>query len=189
MQERRAAEAATARAQAQALALAAAREREVAEGALAETAAARAAAEARAAALAHEREQAEAAAAAAAAERARNEQEAARIAGERSASEALAREQAAGGRRRAWLRRAWAGLRRLAAPSALLLAFALGLLAHSLWLQPAGPEGEASVGRQVQLQPDSGTGRPKSAGVLWLKLDADAAGFAARAANARRKAN
>jgi hypothetical protein len=52
----------------------------------------------------------------------------------------------------------------------------------ALWLQPAAPGGEGPSREQAAARPGSGASGP-----LVLKLDADSAGFAARAASASRK--
>jgi len=88
------------------------------------------------------------------------------------------RAQAAGARRQPARARPGAGLRRLFRPLAHAAAlFALGLGASALWLQPAAQDGAASSRAPAAVQPGTSAARPPA-----LKVDADAAGFAARAA-------
>ena len=71
-----------------------------------------------------------------------------------------------------------AGLRRLFVPLAYAAAvFALGLGAGALWLQPAAQDGVAASRAPAAAQRETSAAQP-----LGLRIDADAAGFAARAA-------
>ena len=71
-----------------------------------------------------------------------------------------------------------AGLRRLFVPLAYAAAvFALGLGASALWLQPAAQDGVAASRAPAAAQRETSAAQP-----LGLRIDADAAGFAARAA-------
>ena len=122
------------------------------------------------------------AALAAAAERARLERDAA-LAVRQGRADAIRRAELAGSRRQLMHARLAASLRRWSRASALAAAaFALGLGAAALWLQPAGQNAEALSRGPAVVQPETVAARP-----LALKIDADSAGFAARAASAKRK--
>jgi len=67
------------------------------------------------------------------------------------------------------------------------VAFAIGFGASALWLQPVAQNGEPSSRGPAAVQPATPAGQAAAAGALRLKIDADSAGFAARAASAGRR--
>jgi hypothetical protein len=95
---------------------------------------------------------------------------------------------AAGERRQLALARISGVWCRLSRPLALLAAaFAIGFGASALWLQPAAPNGKASSRAPAAPQPGPPARQAATAGALQLKIDADSAGFAARAASTGRR--
>jgi hypothetical protein len=95
---------------------------------------------------------------------------------------------AAGERRQLALARISGVWRRLSRPLVLLaVAFAIGFGASALWLQPAAPNGKASFRAPAAAQPEPPARQAAAVGALQLKIDADAAGFAARAASTGRR--
>jgi hypothetical protein len=122
-----------------------------------------------------------------AAERARIETEAASIAKQRRADSAR-RAELASERSKHALARVGARLRRISTPAMLAAtAFTLGIGAGALWQKTAPLEGEESSRGPVATQPRSYTANPVSGHAPGLRLDADHAGFAARAAARSRK--
>jgi hypothetical protein len=63
------------------------------------------------------------------------------------------------------------------------VAFALGIGAAALWLQPAAQNSDTASTARAAAPPGSGALQSRARGALALKLDVDAAGFAARAAS------
>jgi len=103
-------------------------------------------------------------------------------------ADAARRTEADGARRQLLLARTGARLRRQFRPAAFAaIAFALGIGAGAVLFQSDAQTDAASPGGQAAVLPGSPAANPAAEGALVLRMDADHAGFAARAASIGRK--